>query len=73
MEALKINRYALYVFDYGAPTGFRLAMATLTGSHLSFHKMGMLMTKVLAMPGGQSGNTGPCPQQKTGRYSGTTF
>jgi pimeloyl-ACP methyl ester carboxylesterase len=26
-EAIKINRYALYVFDYGAPTGFRLAMA----------------------------------------------
>ncbi len=26
-EALKINRYALYVFDYGAPTGFRVAMA----------------------------------------------
>ena len=26
-EALKIDRYALYVFDYGAPTGFRLAMA----------------------------------------------
>ena len=25
-QALKINRYALYVFDYGAPTGFRLAM-----------------------------------------------
>jgi len=25
--ALKIKRYALYVFDYGAPTGFRLAMA----------------------------------------------
>jgi pimeloyl-ACP methyl ester carboxylesterase len=25
-EAIKINRYALYVFDYGAPTGFRLAM-----------------------------------------------
>ena len=25
--ALKINRYAIYVFDYGAPTGFRLAMA----------------------------------------------
>jgi pimeloyl-ACP methyl ester carboxylesterase len=27
MEALKIERYAIYVFDYGAPTGFRLAMA----------------------------------------------
>jgi pimeloyl-ACP methyl ester carboxylesterase len=26
VHALKINRYALYVFDYGAPTGFRLAM-----------------------------------------------
>jgi pimeloyl-ACP methyl ester carboxylesterase len=26
-EALGLNRYAIYVFDYGAPTGFRLAMA----------------------------------------------
>jgi pimeloyl-ACP methyl ester carboxylesterase len=26
-EAVKINRYAIYVFDYGAPTGFRLGMA----------------------------------------------
>jgi pimeloyl-ACP methyl ester carboxylesterase len=26
-RAIKINRYALYVFDYGAPAGFRLAMA----------------------------------------------
>jgi len=26
-QALKIGRYAIYVFDYGAPTGFRLAMA----------------------------------------------
>ena len=26
-EALKLRRYALYVFDYGEPTGFRLAMA----------------------------------------------
>jgi pimeloyl-ACP methyl ester carboxylesterase len=26
-EALHLSRYALYVFDYGAPTGFRLAMA----------------------------------------------
>jgi len=24
---LKLERYAIYVFDYGAPTGFRLAMA----------------------------------------------
>jgi pimeloyl-ACP methyl ester carboxylesterase len=26
-NALHLKRYALYVFDYGAPTGFRLAMA----------------------------------------------
>jgi pimeloyl-ACP methyl ester carboxylesterase len=26
-EALQLKRYALYVFDYGAPTGLRLAMA----------------------------------------------
>jgi pimeloyl-ACP methyl ester carboxylesterase len=25
-DALGLNRYAIYVFDYGAPTGFRLAM-----------------------------------------------
>lgn len=26
-EVLGLDRYALYVFDYGAPTGFRIAMA----------------------------------------------
>lgn len=26
-RALKLDQYAIYVFDYGAPTGFRLAMA----------------------------------------------
>src|SRR5580704_3380999 len=26
-DALELKRYALYVFDYGAPTGFRVAMA----------------------------------------------
>jgi pimeloyl-ACP methyl ester carboxylesterase len=26
-DALNLSRYALYVFDYGAPTGFRMAMA----------------------------------------------
>lgn len=25
-EALKLTRYAIYVFDYGAPTGFRMAL-----------------------------------------------
>jgi pimeloyl-ACP methyl ester carboxylesterase len=26
-DALRLRRYAIYVFDYGAPTGFRMAMA----------------------------------------------
>jgi pimeloyl-ACP methyl ester carboxylesterase len=26
-QALRLERYALYVFDYGAPTGFRMALA----------------------------------------------
>jgi pimeloyl-ACP methyl ester carboxylesterase len=26
-EVIKVSRYAIYVFDYGAPTGFRLAVA----------------------------------------------
>ena len=26
-QALELSRYAMYVFDYGAPTGFRLAMS----------------------------------------------
>src|ERR1700735_5609675 len=26
-DALQLKRYVLYVFDYGAPTGFRLALA----------------------------------------------
>ena len=32
-QALKIDRYAIYVFDYGAPTGFRLAMAHPDADH----------------------------------------
>lgn len=27
LERLQVNRYSLYVFDYGAPVGFRLAVA----------------------------------------------
>lgn len=27
VEALKLERYAIYIFDYGAPVGFRLAVA----------------------------------------------
>ena len=32
-EALELDRYALYVFDYGAPVGFRLAIAHSRANH----------------------------------------
>ena len=44
----KIDRYAIYVFDYGAPTGFR---PILNESRLSFHRTGMPMMKDLATIG----------------------
>ena len=58
-EALNIDRYAIYVFDYGAPTGSRLAMAHPDRVTLSFRRTEMRMKKDLAMPGVRSGNTGP--------------
>lgn len=33
VDALGLNRYALYVFDYGAPTGLRLAMEPPGADH----------------------------------------
>ena len=33
-EALGLSRYALYVFDYGAPVGFRLAATMRRGSRM---------------------------------------
>ena len=35
-EIVGFDRYAVYVFDYGAPTGFRLAVSIRTGSSRSF-------------------------------------
>ena len=26
-EVIRLNRFALYIFDYGAPTGLRIALA----------------------------------------------
>ncbi len=66
-QALRIRRYALYVFDYGAPTGFRLAMAYPDRSPLSFPRTAMPMKKGSAMPGGRSGNTGLSQHRRTAR------
>ena len=39
--AIRLKQYAIYVFDYGAPVGFRLAK----GSRRSFRRMGTPMRK----------------------------
>ena len=64
-DALGLKRYAIYVFDYGAPTGFRLAMNRPDESPRSFHKMAMLMKKVSATRGRPSGSTGLNRPKKT--------
>jgi alpha/beta hydrolase fold len=68
-DALGLDRYAIYVFDYGAPTGLRLPSAL----QQSFHRTAMPTKTASATHGRRSGNIGPLPQQKTGRYSGKTF
>ena len=66
-DALQLKHYALYVFDYGAPVGLRLAWRAQSGSRQLFRKTAMLMKKDLVMPGVRSANTGLSQQQKTGR------
>ena len=44
-EIVGFDRYAVYVFDYGAPTGFRLASSIRTGSPRSSRRMAMPMRK----------------------------
>jgi hypothetical protein len=39
------GRLALYVFDYGAPIGFRIAAATPTGCPRSSHRTAMRTTR----------------------------
>jgi hypothetical protein len=45
-EQVGLNKFAVYVFDYGAPTGLRLARTTLSGLRHSSRKTETLMKKV---------------------------
>ena len=51
-DALHLERYALYVFDYGAPTGFRLAMARSDTGHFALEthveEIALAMRQLLA-------------------------
>lgn len=72
-DALQLKSYALYVFDYGAPVGFRLPWRVRSELLRSFRKTGTHTKRVLATPGTRSENTGPRRQQKTGRSSAKIF
>ena len=45
-ETIGLQRFAIYVFDYGAPVGLRLALAIRSESPLSFPRTGTPMRKV---------------------------
>ena len=57
-DAPGLKRYALYVFDYGVPTGFRLALARPERVKRSFHRMAMLTKRGSVKGGIRSRNTG---------------
>jgi pimeloyl-ACP methyl ester carboxylesterase len=57
-EVLGLKRYALYVFDYGAPTGFRLAMARPDRVTAIISQNAMPTKRVWAMHGHRSGAIG---------------
>ena len=50
-EVIGLDRFALYIFDYGAPTGLRTRWAIRNGSLASFRRMETLMKKVSATAG----------------------
>ena len=58
-KAIGLNRYAIYVFDYGAPTGLRLAMAHPERVTAIVSQNGNAYEEGLAMRGARSGNIGP--------------
>jgi pimeloyl-ACP methyl ester carboxylesterase len=45
-EVIGLNRFAIYVFDYGAPTGFRIASNIRNASPQSSLRTAMPMKKV---------------------------
>ena len=64
-EIVGFNRYAVYVFDYGAPTGSAWLCDIPNASPRSFRRMAMPMRKVLATRGRRSGNIGLNQARKT--------
>jgi pimeloyl-ACP methyl ester carboxylesterase len=72
-EALKIDRYAIYVFDYGAPTGLRLAMAHPERVTAIISQNGNAYEEGLGTLGIRSENIGHRRQPQIAKYSDKTF
>lgn len=72
-EALQLDRYAIYVFDYGAPTGFRLAMAHPDRVTAIVSQNGNAYEEGLGDAWGPIRNTGLSQRRRIERSSGKTF
>jgi pimeloyl-ACP methyl ester carboxylesterase len=69
-EALGLSRYAIYIFDYGAPTGLRLAMRHPERVTAIVSQNGNAYEEGSATRGDRSATIGPSLQKKTGISSG---
>ena len=68
-NALGLKRYAIYVFDYGAPTGLRLAMAIPTSHGYRFPKRQCLRSRARRCVGTDSEILGRADSRKPRRNS----
>jgi hypothetical protein len=66
-EVIGFDRFAVYVFDYGGPTGFRLAVRHLSGSRASFRRTATPTRKGSAKAGVQSRPTGKTRRRRPER------
>jgi pimeloyl-ACP methyl ester carboxylesterase len=64
-EALGLSRYALYVFDYGAPVGFRMSAANPDRISAIISQNGNATSKGSVMNGRRGTHIGVTPPLKT--------
>jgi pimeloyl-ACP methyl ester carboxylesterase len=72
-QALKLSRFALYVFDYGAPTGFRVAMAYPDRVTAIVSQNGNAYEDGLGDAWGRSGNIGRSQPERIERSFAKPF
>ena len=72
-EVIGLGRFAIYVFDYGAPTGFRLAMWHPDRITAIISQNGNAYVEASATPGTRSAHTGRTRPKQTARPSAPSF